>query len=457
MNENTKSYTDLAVEVNKEFNNGLLNSEKIKKKLKKLKSKDANFKDVYEVSDEVSDKMKKAFKEKITKDILPDGKMQKDIADSVIKANLKDGHKIISGYAADTQGLINKKQGINIKGIQAEFNEERCDNLINKLCDYDDYDKGKWLLDEPIKNFCDSSVDDAIKANADFLSKSGFKETITRSTNGGCCEWCEEVSGTFEYEYVKEWVRRDPKHNVFSRHRYCNCIISHNTEKGRKAVNNQWNEERHERQKRKEFSTPKNYKKFYEGEQVNKYFEKESKMLWTKENNEAREAFTEYTQSGYININSALRNRKEFMNSNIPFYAKEKTFQNIKHMKNFIDKQELKEDIIVYRSVDKSVIENQIGSLTDSKGKIFIEQAFSSTSALQERAKGFYAENKSICIEYHIPKGRGRGAYINSASEFEDMEYEFLLNTETKAKIIGFKKENDMDVVIMEALDYELD
>lgn len=251
MNENTKSYTDLAVEVNKEFNNGLLNSEKIKKKLKKLKSKDANFKDVYEVSDEVSDKMKKAFREKITKDILPDGKMQKDIADSVIKANLKDGHKIISGYAADTQGLINKKQGINIKGIQAEFNEERCDNLINKLCDYDDYDKGKWLLDEPIKNFYDSSVDDAIEANADFLSKSGFKETISRSTNGGCCEWCEEVSGTFDYEYVKEWVRRDPKHNVFSRHRYCNCIISHNTEKGRKAVNNQWNENKHKKERRR--------------------------------------------------------------------------------------------------------------------------------------------------------------------------------------------------------------
>lgn len=254
MDENTKSYADLAEEVNKEFSEELLNSEKIKNKLKKLMDKDANFKDVYEVSNEVSDKMKIAFKEKISKDILPDGKMQKDIADSVIKANLKEGHEVISGYAADTQGLINKKQGINIKGIQAEFNEERCDNLINKLCRYDDYDKGKWLLDELIKNFCNSAVDDTIEANADFLSKSGFKETITRSTNGGCCEWCDEVSGVYDYEYVKEWVLKEPKHNVFSRHRYCNCIISHNTEKGRKAVNNQWNEDRHKKKKRIELS-----------------------------------------------------------------------------------------------------------------------------------------------------------------------------------------------------------
>lgn len=318
MNENTKSYTDLAVEVNKEFNNGLLNSEKIKKKLKKLKSKDANFKDVYEVSDEVSDKMKKAFKEKITKDILPDGKMQKDIADSVIKANLKDGHKIISGYAADTQGLINKKQGINIKGIQAEFNEERCDNLINKLCDYDDYDKGKWLLVEPIKNFCNSVVDDAIEANADFLSKSGFKETITRSTNGGCCEWCEEVSGTFDYEYVKEWVRRDPKHNVFSRHRYCNCIISHNTEKGRKAVNNQWNEEKHKKEKRIEFSEAENldkYSKKYTGASGAKnYFRDTSddKHLSVEELKQEEHAYLMYDE--IKNSNQKIEKRKIYNN-----------------------------------------------------------------------------------------------------------------------------------------------
>lgn len=318
MNENTKSYVDLAIEVNKEFNNGLLNSEKIKKKLKKLKGKDANFKDVYEVSGEVSDKMKKAFKEKITKDILPDGKMQKDIADSVIKANLKEGHEIISGYAADTQGLINKKQGINIKGIQAEFNEERCDNLINKLCNYDDYNKGKWLLDEPIKNFYDSSVDDAIEANADFLSKSGLKETISRSTNGGCCEWCEEVSGTFDYEYVKEWVRRDPKHNVFSRHRYCNCIISHTTEKGIKAVNNQWNDNRHKKKKRIELSEAENldkYSKKYTGASGAKNYFRDESNDYLKDEKKIKEETHAYLMYDEIkNSNQKVEKRKIYNN-----------------------------------------------------------------------------------------------------------------------------------------------
>lgn len=448
---------ELLETLKKDFNDTVANNKIIADKSKKLLDGKVNFNDVYDVSHEVGNTLKNAFKNNIKKDILPNGKMYYNIANRTVKPKLKEAHEMISSYGADVQGSINKNKGINVKGVKAKFNEEKVDNLVNKLCEYDDYDDAKWLLDENVKNYCNQSVDETIRANADFLSESGFKETISRSTNGGCCEWCEEVSGVFDYDYVKQWVIENPDHNVFSRHRYCNCIIGHNTEKGRKVVNNQWNEEKHERQKRKEFSTPKNYKKFYEGEQVNKYFEKESKMLWTKENNEAREAFTEYTQSGYININSALRNRKEFMNSNIPFYAKEKTFQNIKHMKNFIDKQELKEDIIVYRSVDKSVIENQIGLLTNSKGKTFVEEGFSSTSTLQECVKGFYAKDKSICIEYHIPNGKGRGAYINSVSEFRDKEYEFLLNTETKAKIIGFKKENDMDVVIMEALDYEID
>lgn len=238
----------------RDFNDAIVDNKIIADKSKKLLAGKANFNDVYDVSHEVGNTLKNAFMNNIKKDTLPNGKMYYNIANRAVKPKLKEAHEIISSYGADVQGLINKKQGINIKGVKAEFNEEKTDNLVNKLCEYDDYDDAEWLLDENVRNYCNQSVDDTIKANADFLSESGFKETISRSTNGGCCEWCEEVSGVFDYEYVKQWVLQDPDHNVFSRHRYCNCIISHNTEKGRKAVNNQWNEEKHEKEKRKELS-----------------------------------------------------------------------------------------------------------------------------------------------------------------------------------------------------------
>lgn len=244
----------LSENLKKDFNDAIVDNKIIADKSKKLLAGKANFNDVYDVSNEVGNTLKNAFKNNITKETLPNGKMYYNIADRAIKPKLKEAHEIISSYGADVQGLINKKEGINVKGVNAEFNEEKTDNLVKKLCEYDDYDDAEWLLDENVKNYCNQSVDDTIKANADFLSESGFKETISRSTNGGCCEWCEEVSGVFDYEYVKQWVLQDPDHNVFSRHRFCNCIISHNTEKGRKAVNNQWNEEKHEKEKRKELS-----------------------------------------------------------------------------------------------------------------------------------------------------------------------------------------------------------
>lgn len=249
MDEKKDIVPQLSENLKKDFNDAIADNKIIADKSKKLLAGKANFNDVYDVSNEVGNTLKNAFKNNITKETLPNGKMYYNIADRAVKPKLKEAHEIISSYGADVQGLINKKQGINVKGVKAEFNEKKTDNLVNKLCEYNDYDDAEWLLDENVKNYCNQSVDDTIKANADFLSESGFKETISRSTNGGCCEWCEEVSGVFDYEYVKQWVLQEPDHNVFSRHRFCNCTINHNTEKGRKAVNNQWNEEKHKKER----------------------------------------------------------------------------------------------------------------------------------------------------------------------------------------------------------------
>lgn len=262
MDEKKDIVPELLEALKRDFNDAIVDNKIIADKSKKLLAGKVNFNDVYDVSHEVGNTLKNAFKNNIKKDILPNGKMYYNIANRAVKPKLKEAHDIISSYGADVQGLINQKEGINVKGVKAEFNEKKTDNLVNKLCEYDDFDDAKWLLYENINNYCNQSVDETIRANADFLSESGFKETISRSTNGGCCEWCEEVSGVFDYDYVKQWVLSSPDHNVFSRHRYCNCVISHNTKKGIKAVNNQWNEEKHERQKRKELSKePKTLRK----------------------------------------------------------------------------------------------------------------------------------------------------------------------------------------------------
>lgn len=137
--------------------------------------------------------------------------------------------------------------GMSIRPQRLLINQDRINNLIDKICEYENFEDAKWLLDEPVVNFSQSVVDDTIKTNADFLSEAGFQEKIIRRQAGNCCKWCANLVGTYNYP---DEVPKD----VWRRHRFCKCTLDHVTEKGSKKVNNDWNEEKHKRKKRKEFS-----------------------------------------------------------------------------------------------------------------------------------------------------------------------------------------------------------
>jgi hypothetical protein len=82
----------------------------------------------------------------------------------------------------------------------------------------------KKFLGEPVKNTCQSFYDDFIQANAEFRTKSGLKETITRTVIGKCCDWCEQLAGTYEYPDVPD--------DVYRRHNRCKCVVVHKSDKG---------------------------------------------------------------------------------------------------------------------------------------------------------------------------------------------------------------------------------
>lgn len=115
---------------------------------------------------------------------------------------------------------------ISLKAIKPEINQDRIDGIVNKISEYDDFKEGKWLLEEPIKNFAQSIVDDTIKTNADFQYKSGLTPKIVRKEVGSCCDWCKEVVGVYEYPDV-------PK-DVYRRHRFCRCTVDYLPGDGRK-------------------------------------------------------------------------------------------------------------------------------------------------------------------------------------------------------------------------------
>ncbi|MDO5014536.1 MAG: toxin glutamine deamidase domain-containing protein [Clostridia bacterium] len=124
------------------------------------------------------------------------------------------------------QEILNKESKIRIRAVKPELNQDRINGIVNKISEYDDFKKGKWLLKEPVINFTQAVVDDTIKVNADFQYKAGLRPEIIRKEFGNCCDWCKDVVGVYNYPEVPE--------DVYKRHRYCRCTVEYLPGNGKK-------------------------------------------------------------------------------------------------------------------------------------------------------------------------------------------------------------------------------
>ena len=217
---------ELLDKIQGEFKSKTAKSKILKKKILALQSRKVTHKDSNEFAIELGKILADTFKGEITKNVLPDGKMYYNIAKRLIEPNMKSNYDLVSDYSRNVQDILNKESHISLKAIKPELNQDRIDGIINKICDYDDFNQGKWLLDEPIKNFTQSIVDDTIKTNAEFQYNSGLGAKIIRRDSGNCCEWCANLAGVYEYPDV-------PK-EVYHRHQRCRCTVEYFPGDGKK-------------------------------------------------------------------------------------------------------------------------------------------------------------------------------------------------------------------------------
>lgn len=173
----------------------------------------------HEFAIELGEMLANVFKENLSVDMFPDGKISYGIADKILNETLGKNYDLISDYSRDIQTIINKKAGFNIKGVRAEKNQSRIDNMVKKVSD-DDFENVQWMFDEPVKNFSQSIVDDTVKANADFQYKLGMQPKIIRKSTGHCCDWCEALVGEYDYPY-------EVPPDVYRRHRFCRCTVEY--------------------------------------------------------------------------------------------------------------------------------------------------------------------------------------------------------------------------------------
>lgn len=197
---------------------------------KKVRDGTATYQEVNEFAIETGDILAKSFANNLSSNVLPDGKMYFNIAERVLEPTLTNNYDLVVEVAKQVQTDINKKAGIGIKAQTPNLNKDRIQGFVNRVSSSDNYDEIAWILDEPVRLFSQSVVDDAIQVNAEFQYNAGLRPKIVRTSTGECCEWCNAIVGVYDYPNI-------PK-DVYRRHDYCRCMVDYIASKERRNVHN---------------------------------------------------------------------------------------------------------------------------------------------------------------------------------------------------------------------------
>lgn len=114
---------------------------------KKLSDEKATAEEVSQYAGRLGDCASAALISNLTEENLPDGRMYWNIADRTVRAIMKLVHTMVNDAAVSVQTVEDKKQGIGLKPIRADFPDERIDALINRMLE--EFDKlGDQKTDE---------------------------------------------------------------------------------------------------------------------------------------------------------------------------------------------------------------------------------------------------------------------------------------------------------------------
>lgn len=223
----------LLEKIQKQFYHDIEKSSIIKNFKKQAQRGKTSYSQANEVAQEIGKILAQSYSDNLSSDILPDGKMYYNIASRVLDPTLRGAYEMVADNAAIVQQTVNEAAGIGIKTIRAQIQQDNIDGIVNRISSEEYFDDVKWILDAPVRNLVQKAMDDTVQKNADFHAKAGLRPKIIRRSSGHCCEWCNQVAGTYVYPDV-------PK-DVFRRHDNCDCIVEYYPGDGKKQ--NVWTKE----------------------------------------------------------------------------------------------------------------------------------------------------------------------------------------------------------------------
>lgn len=160
----------------------------------------------------------------LTEDALPGKSFYLELAQELLGPLLAGNYEMVSAAAMTAQTALNRAAGLGLNAVKPALNLDRVEGLAKKVSSYETYSEARWLFEEPIVNFTQAVVDDAIEANVSAHAKAGLSPVVRRIAVGGCCEWCRELAGEHKYPVLRE---------VYQRHERCRCIVLYDPKEGK--------------------------------------------------------------------------------------------------------------------------------------------------------------------------------------------------------------------------------
>lgn len=217
-------------QVESSFKNYCMKDRRLTQISKRIRDGTANQKDSHDYAEHLGENLSRALINNLTADKLPNGTLYYNIAQRIVVPGLEENYNLVNDTASDIQAIADAKAKIGLGSVKADFPVNRINGLIDKMTsDNIDIEQALRWLGEPIINNSEAFFDDFVKANADFRTNVGLKATITRTVVSGCCKWCEDLAGTYDYDSVPP--------EVYQRHEFCRCTVTYQS---RKTSQNVW-------------------------------------------------------------------------------------------------------------------------------------------------------------------------------------------------------------------------
>lgn len=217
---------DLLRRIRESFRSFVSNNTEIQMIVEDIKAGTATYRDAEIFAWEAGSELAKAFRLYVSPDILPDGRMSREIAESVLRPMLEEDYALVADTVSRIQATLNRNAGIGLKAQVAELNESRVRGIIGKVSGAEQFEDVSWVLDAPIRNFSMNVVDTCLQRNAEFQYLAGMRPRIIRRAEPRCCPWCAMLEGEYEYP--------DVPHDVYRRHNNCRCLVEYDPGDGRR-------------------------------------------------------------------------------------------------------------------------------------------------------------------------------------------------------------------------------